>query len=1136
MSKGSDMKLHSSFHAMLALGLGLACSSLATAQSEPNPATRPAVTPTQFDALVRSLDKNGDGKITEEEARGAPWFGRVDRNGDGVLNSNELDALRKARGGANANPTPAPNSTAASTLYTSPDGFTPDAPFVGELGGGYGDPEFNDTIHQVVFQDGQNRVWIGDIDPKTGLFKTPTGRDFLMDENINVIFDRPPRGRKFSTNGPEWTRDAQGHFVVYTKEDAQGVMHQWMARLVEGKSVVKQLTQGDIDCFGNMPSRFHDGQPPRLSFTYDWPFPKAKAAWIFIDKPDEWHKIPSFDAKLMSMWSAFSPQFLFIQRLPGASVGQAALADAATGDIVVLTDDNGDKNDAQLFNAPEFGGERLLLCNVDNSFLAIYRDEKRDGKSPWKRFATLSLPSDSPFKHIVSPEVIASATGIGGVSYFALLARIEKDRTSEGSIWVLGLGTDPKNRLIRRVDDGSVTGTHASVLEPEPFVGKNEAYVYYNYFDRAGGKTGLRRAATGIKVPDSTSETTVEISTEPDEKKSIALFQRAELAGLTDTAVAVNGFAIADLNRDGMPDVIAARQVRTTFFARPGQELPHDRLDVLINRGDMKFEPHTIKVVGSDLSPERFGASAEVPNLVDFNGDGFLDIFITRSGGKKLQPHGNTLLLSQGAWNTFRDVSAAMGIQNFDGYNRQSSIADVNGDGWLDVAIGCDTIGRPDRYGAPHGRLFVFQPTGNSFVDGRFEDIAGTLGLEEFGGYTGDTTRDKAGPCVSLRDLDNDGDLDLVQTYHADMTGAMQSDREAAGNYAQGVWVWKNLLRETGEFRFQRVTDNGLAEYAKLHWNAEKQFYEASASGSGLPYFAFADADNDGLLDMLAIGPNSTYWAPRAEYTGGRFWKNLGGFNFELTTEKAGLASLDWNYKQVYEHNGWPLNPRMRDTSPRKAAGPQHKQPGLPSFGPGGNHPYFADVIFGDFDNDGWQDVVCLDRAELAGLNTFAHYYRNDQGTFRLLKTADTGLDASGISGEAADLNGDGLLDLIFAADPMNSSVGRKPEPDRFQSKVFLNNGEHGANANHWLHLTFTGLKDAEFVGARIEITADGKSQYRWIYSNHSYKSGGALDAHFGLGKAAAADVKVTLTDGRSQSFQNIQANQNHSLRFEKKQ
>jgi hypothetical protein len=87
---------------------------------------------------------------------------------------------------------------------------------VGQLNGSYIDPEFSEAASQVVFQDVKNSVWIGDLDPETGLFKTATGRDYLMDENITLIFDRPPQGRKFSTNGPEWTRDEKGHCVVYT--------------------------------------------------------------------------------------------------------------------------------------------------------------------------------------------------------------------------------------------------------------------------------------------------------------------------------------------------------------------------------------------------------------------------------------------------------------------------------------------------------------------------------------------------------------------------------------------------------------------------------------------------------------------------------------------------------------------------------------------------------------------------------------------------------------------------------------------------------------------------------------------------------------------------------------------------------
>ena len=272
---------------------------------------------------------------------------------------------------------PPPRSgSATGTLAASAPGepFVPDAPWLGEVGGSYIDPEFSEAAGQIVFQDIQNRVWIGNLDTKTGLFVSATGRDYLMDEGISLIFDRPPSGRKFSTNGPEWTRDREGPFVVYTKEDAAGLMQQWAARLVDGRSIVTQLTSQPFDCYGNMPSRFPDGRPPRIAFTHGWPIWKAEASWVFADRPGELHRVPSFDYNRMSMWSAVSADFLFVSRPPGASTGQIARANAETGEILVLTSDEGEKDDPGFFRSPEHGGEVLLLANVDNAALGIWRD------------------------------------------------------------------------------------------------------------------------------------------------------------------------------------------------------------------------------------------------------------------------------------------------------------------------------------------------------------------------------------------------------------------------------------------------------------------------------------------------------------------------------------------------------------------------------------------------------------------------------------------------------------------------------------------------------------------------------------------------------------------------------------------
>jgi hypothetical protein len=450
-------------------------------------ATQALAQTTDIAERFKQLDRNGDGKLTPQELPGE-WFGRLDTDRDGVVTLEEAKAAMA--GGADRPAAPHARAPAA-------DGFVPDAPFVGEVNGSYIDPEFSEGASQVVFQDAQNRVWIGDLDPETGLFRTATGRDYLMDENITIIFDRPPQGRKFSTNGPEWTRDERGYCVVYTKADGAGIMQQWMARLMDGKPVVTQLTHGETDCYGNMPSRFQDGKPPRIAFTYDWPIWNAKAAWIFADRPEDSHEVPGFDYKKMSMWSAVSADFLFVHRAPGATCGQIARANADTGEVQVLTSDEGEKDDPGLFISPEFGGEILLVANVDNSALGIYRDLKSPDGS-WTRVATLALPADAPYRFISSPETTAPATGIGGVSYFALLARESKDRNSPGGIWVLGLGTDPKNRFVRRVDDGATTRAPAVRMEPEPFVGSKEVFVYYSFFDPISGQHGLHRASTGL--------------------------------------------------------------------------------------------------------------------------------------------------------------------------------------------------------------------------------------------------------------------------------------------------------------------------------------------------------------------------------------------------------------------------------------------------------------------------------------------------------------------------------------------------------------------------------------------------------------------------------------------------------------
>jgi len=575
--------------------------------------------------------------------------------------------------------------------------------------------------------------------------------------------------------------------------------------------------------------------------------------------------------------------------------------------------------------------------------------------------------------------------------------------------------------------------------------------------------------------------------------------------GLTDIQEGMNGFAIADINKDGLLDIIATYSP-PSFFDGAWKE--GEKLRVFVNEGNFKFKEYKIKILDSKVSLEKF-SRGQVPNLADFNGDGFLDIFITRhaqmSGGKSFpfdQKIGNGLYISEGSWDIFRDVSAKMGIQNEKAYNRQPSIGDVNKDGWLDIAIGCDNIGNA-MGGFPHSRLYIFKPNGSNFIEGHFEDIGGTEIIPDFGGFYHDSKKDKAGPDINLRDLDNDGDFDLIQSYHVDIRDP--SLPYSPIEYRQGVFCWKNLLVETGKLKFEKITNNGLACEGYLKLNPDKKTFEPVGKAPGLPYLSFADVNNDGLLDVLAVGPADPNWAPRTEYVSGRFWLNKGNFQFEEATDKVGLSALNWKYKDWCKFFDAPI--------PKKRVGAK--------IDPGERRPYFGDAIFGDFNNDGWIDLVVLDRSESMNPESRAILFMNrGDGTFELKPTTWSGLDGSGICGETADLNNDGLLDLIFAADPDNSGI--PTSMSRYESKVYWNTGLFGAKENHWIRIRFSGLKDAEIIGTRVEINASGMKQYRWIHTDNSYKSGSPLEVHFGLGKNEIVDINIILLDGRKYKFSNV--------------
>ena len=313
-----------------------------------------------------------------------------------------------------------------------------------------------------------------------------------------------------------------------------------------------------------------------------------------------------------------------------------------------------------------------------------------------------------------------------------------------------------------------------------------------------------------------------------------------------------------------------------------------------------------------------------------------------------------------------------------------------------------------------------------------------------------------------------------------------------------------------------------------------------------------ADVNNNGLFDVIAVDASDPTFTPKTLDAGGRFWRNAGDFRFRNITffgfpgaERPrrfllanarrtrtgavdGIGSLNANYEAWYDFFDIQVTPQL--LAPILPINAMTAQPGLDPIRPLDLRPYHADVVFADFDNDTWMDFVVLDRREATLLETRAIFYHNQgNGDFEPLPTTLSGLDGTGIAGEAADLNNDGLVDLIIAGDPDNSNDNASlfASPDRYVDKVYMNTGALGAE-NHWLRLRFSGISHARLIGSRVEIFDTQTGQHlgtRGVYTHHSYKTGSPLQVHFGLGAHDRVDLRVSLPSGERIEADAVQAN-----------
>jgi Bacterial Ig-like domain (group 3)/FG-GAP-like repeat len=428
---------------------------------------------------------------------------------------------------------------------------------------------------------------------------------------------------------------------------------------------------------------------------------------------------------------------------------------------------------------------------------------------------------------------------------------------------------------------------------------------------------------------------------------------------------------VTDMDGDGHPDMLIN-----------GYD---DVLRVLHGNSDGTFAP----TLAFPVPVGAKGMYPEVLDVEDYNHDGVLDIALTSVDGihiligqgnftfKPFQPAVIGGALAIGDLNQDKNIDFVStspaglavlygnpdgSLRSADSYDvgygvSSAAVADFNGDGNPDVAVGVGAIDPRILAGGVSGAFTLLADTNTA--SGQINDIGS----------------------ISAGDLNGDGHVDLVSSYGFLSPGALQGIASSLGNgdgtFAPPVFLPGYSLSAFGTV-IGDLNNDGRADVA--------------ATADGIYQTSFFLGQSDGqLLEKSTVSNNLSIGA----YT------VYGDFNKD---GKLDLAFLDVGDLQVENGNG----------DGTFSAGFAYHAPGGPSL----TSPSFSDAVVADLDGDGNIDIAAPTGFQLQV------FYGHGDGTFdppaymALAPPPPPSVYTPSYTGiNAADFNGDGLMDLVLTDD-----------------------------------------------------------------------------------------------------------------------
>ena len=108
------------------------------------------------------------------------------------------------------------------------------------------------------------------------------------------------------------------------------------------------------------------------------------------------------------------------------------------------------------------------------------------------------------------------------------------------------------------------------------------------------------------------------------------------------------------------------------------------------------------------------------------------------------------------------------------------------------------------------------------------------------------------------------------------------------------------------------------------------------------------------------------------------------------------------------------------------------------------------------------------------------------------------------------DFDNDGDIDVL--------AVNMNDRPSLYRNE--------GGNQNHWITLQLEGSRgNRDAIGARVELTAGGRTQVHEVRSGGSYLSHNDMRLHFGLGAASRVEgFRIRWPNGKTEELPGMDA------------